>query len=45
VPTAFFASILVGLGVQAIVSLVAGRRAGTHHGSLGTPVPSVKAAG
>jgi hypothetical protein len=45
VPTAFFGSILIGLGVQAIIALVAGRRAGTRHGALGAPVPSVKAAG
>jgi hypothetical protein len=45
VPTAFFGSILIGLGVQAIIALVAGRRAGTQHGALGAPVPSVKAAG
>jgi hypothetical protein len=45
VPTAFFGAILIGLGVQAIIVLVAGRRAGARHRTLGTGMPSVKAAG
>jgi hypothetical protein len=45
VPTAYFGSMLIGLGVQAIIALVAARRAGTHHRTFGIPVPSVKAAG